>query len=354
MADKKDAPPAENGHDVMWQVVGFVLILLVLGTALSRTKLPERFADWQNNNSELIDGGNSNSGSDSTSGGSISSGDFGVFGALFPSGEIGVGDEVSNKGEVIVRAEPGGQILGTQKARAKALVLDGPVEKFQKTWWRVDYKVAPDGWITGSSVTGHTGWFSALNIIPTVFDILRPFLIFLAIVLVVLILFVVLKMIDLNRSLKKKKDYENEHEILKSRSASETSADEEVDDLEIPNLPIGDVEVSPRTESVKNRRWANIQSLINSHNTNDWKQAILEADMILDEMLDKMQYKGAGVGEKLKQVEKSDFITLDEAWEAHKIRNRVAHGGTDWVLSLDEAEKAISLYKKVFEEFYFI
>ena len=80
----------------------------------------------------------------------------------------------------------------------------------------------------------------------------------------------------------------------------------------------------------------------------------MEADIMLEEMLNKMGYKGNGIGEMLKQIEESDFITLNKAWEAHKVRNNIAHRGGDQVLSKDEAERVVGLYKKVFEEFYYI
>lgn len=102
------------------------------------------------------------------------------------------------------------------------------------------------------------------------------------------------------------------------------------------------------------RRWESVMRHIESSNQSDWKQAIIEADIILDELLTKMEYRGESVGEKLKRVEKSDFDSLDEAWEAHKMRNQIAHEGSDVSLSQYEAKRIINLYKKVFEEFYYI
>jgi hypothetical protein len=107
-------------------------------------------------------------------------------------------------------------------------------------------------------------------------------------------------------------------------------------------------------ESPGAEHWQNILALLNSTNPNDWKAAILEADTILDDMVKKMQYKGNNLGERLKTVERSDFETLDQAWEAHKIRNRIAHSSSDFVLTQREANRAIDLYRQVFEEFHYI
>ena len=100
-------------------------------------------------------------------------------------------------------------------------------------------------------------------------------------------------------------------------------------------------------------RWENVVRHIESPNQNDWKQAILEADMILDDILTAMGYKGESIGEKLKRVEKGDFQSLNEAWEAHKVRNQIAHE-PNFNLTQYDAQAAINQYRKVFEEFYYI
>lgn len=103
-----------------------------------------------------------------------------------------------------------------------------------------------------------------------------------------------------------------------------------------------------------NPKWNKVRQHIDSENPSDWKLAILEADIILDEMLDKMGYRGETIGEKLKMVEQSDFTTINSAWEAHKIRNSIAHEGSDFLINKREADRVIALFKEVFEEFKFI
>lgn len=111
---------------------------------------------------------------------------------------------------------------------------------------------------------------------------------------------------------------------------------------------------SARGDSGLSLRWKTITEHIESENQNDWKQAIMEADIILGEILEKMGYQGDGIGEKLRRVEKADFQTLGEAWEAHKIRNIIAHEGASYELNKYEARRVIGLYKQVFEEFFYI
>jgi hypothetical protein len=103
-----------------------------------------------------------------------------------------------------------------------------------------------------------------------------------------------------------------------------------------------------------NSRWQKILDNIESGDENNRRLAILECDIILDEMLEKMGYHGETVGEKLKSVEPSDFTSLDKAWEAHKIRNMIAHEGANFSITEREARRVVGLYKDVFEEFHFI
>lgn len=107
-------------------------------------------------------------------------------------------------------------------------------------------------------------------------------------------------------------------------------------------------------EEIKNERWEKIVNYVNSDSPAEWRMAVLDADVILDEIMTKSGYSGVSLGEKLKQVEKSDFLTINSAWEAHKIRNQIAHGGTDSLLTQRTAKRAVGLYRTVFEEFQFI
>jgi len=104
----------------------------------------------------------------------------------------------------------------------------------------------------------------------------------------------------------------------------------------------------------KNVRWERVMEHINSPNPNDWKFAILEADIILDELLSAIGHRGETMADKLKGVERSDFLTIDAAWEAHKVRNQIAHEGADFLITEREARRVISLFESVFKEFHFI
>lgn len=107
-------------------------------------------------------------------------------------------------------------------------------------------------------------------------------------------------------------------------------------------------------ETPKNEKWERILALVESENQNDWRQAIIEADVILDSIVSAQGYHGETLGEKMKGIEPSDFNTLNQAWEAHKVRNRIAHDGGDFVLTGREAKRVVNLFGEVFREFQYI
>ncbi len=110
----------------------------------------------------------------------------------------------------------------------------------------------------------------------------------------------------------------------------------------------------PMGKSPTNEKWELILKHLQSENSSDWRLAIMEADIMLEELLKSNGYHGDGVGEMLKAVEPSDMLTLDKAWEGHKVRNRIAHSGTSFELNEREAKRVISLFESVFKEFQII
>lgn len=98
-------------------------------------------------------------------------------------------------------------------------------------------------------------------------------------------------------------------------------------------------------------RWEHIQSLLEGNSPSEWREAIIEADIMLDDVLAKEGYVGDGVGEKLKSADSSELKTLQNAWEGHKVRNQIAHQGSTYDLSDTVAQRTIAHYEAVFNEF---
>ena len=102
---------------------------------------------------------------------------------------------------------------------------------------------------------------------------------------------------------------------------------------------------------VEKSRWSYITQLIESAQESDWRQAIIEADIMLDEILTRNGYLGGTIGEKLKTANPQRFMTLQNAWEAHKVRNEIAHSGSAYQLTNHIAFRTIANYEAVFREF---
>lgn len=104
----------------------------------------------------------------------------------------------------------------------------------------------------------------------------------------------------------------------------------------------------------KNERWKKVLDYLFSANENDWKLAIIEADLMLFDLLNQMGFKGESIGDKLKTADRDKFRSLSSAWEAHNVRNKIAHEGSSFQISLHEAKRVIALYESIFREFGYI
>jgi hypothetical protein len=100
----------------------------------------------------------------------------------------------------------------------------------------------------------------------------------------------------------------------------------------------------------KNNRLQDVITHISADSPNDWKLAIIEADIILDGALKDAGYAGTSLGERLRSITPSQLQSLDDAWQAHKVRNQVAHGGADFILTRRLAEDTIKQYRRAFKE----
>lgn len=104
----------------------------------------------------------------------------------------------------------------------------------------------------------------------------------------------------------------------------------------------------------KNERWIKTLNYLFSQHSSDWKLAVIEADTMLESLMEQIGFKGENLGDKLKGATQERFKNLSSAWEVHSIRNRIAHEGTSFELSQHEAKRVIALYEQIFREFGYI
>lgn len=98
-----------------------------------------------------------------------------------------------------------------------------------------------------------------------------------------------------------------------------------------------------------NARWQEILSHIESTNEAEWKFAVIEADKLVDDLLKSSGFQGDTMGERLMNTDKTQIVTLDGLWDAHKTRNRLVHD-SNYFLRYAEAKRAITLYENTLKE----
>jgi hypothetical protein len=90
--------------------------------------------------------------------------------------------------------------------------------------------------------------------------------------------------------------------------------------------------------------WRRIEEQFYRGGESDLKVAILEADKLLNEVLREAGIMGIQLGDRLKKTTTSQVPNLNELWQAHKLRNQIAHE-PNFKLKRDLAERALGIYE---------
>ena len=104
----------------------------------------------------------------------------------------------------------------------------------------------------------------------------------------------------------------------------------------------------------KNPRWRQVLHLLFSESPNDWRLSVMEADAMLEVLLGDLGFQGETLGERLKSSGTQGFKHLNDAWEVHTVRNRIAHEGSIFELTHHEAKRSIAMYEQIFREYGYI
>jgi len=103
-------------------------------------------------------------------------------------------------------------------------------------------------------------------------------------------------------------------------------------------------------ERETNPRWHYILTLIESPNASDWRVAIIEADSLMEEILKERGIEGNSVSELLEGAKSSGYQSIQDAWDAHLVRNQIAHQGSEFPLTQIEGRRVIKMFQNFFEE----
>ncbi len=90
--------------------------------------------------------------------------------------------------------------------------------------------------------------------------------------------------------------------------------------------------------------WHKIEGHFYRGSESDLKVAILEADKLLNDALREAGVIGIQLGDRLKKASTGQIPNLNELWQAHKLRNQIAHE-PNFKLKRDLAERALGIYE---------
>ena len=97
-------------------------------------------------------------------------------------------------------------------------------------------------------------------------------------------------------------------------------------------------------------RWQKIEDLAKLQGESRFKQAVLDADNLLDLTIKSMGIRGETMGERLKNAKgKFSQQVYDDLWQAHKLRNEIVHN-INYQLVYWQANGALAQIKRGLKE----
>ncbi len=230
----------------------------------------------------------------------------------------------ANRNSTQVYDRPGGSVIMTKSKGAVGEILEGPLVQDDRNYWHIKFEDGTDGWVSEDDLN------YLENIEPNALEKTISFFVNSVKYVRFLIILICLALVGFVVYL---------YKMLSSLRSFERQA----------LYPEG-ISENIEEQRIVNPSWERVLDYTESLSESDWKLAIVEADIMLGELLEKLSVPGDTIGDKLKVIEKSDFTTLDKAWDAHKVRNQIAHE-SGFRLSQRETRRVVDLYRSIFDEF---
>ena len=92
-----------------------------------------------------------------------------------------------------------------------------------------------------------------------------------------------------------------------------------------------------------------IENSLTKENPQSYNMSIVEGDKLLDKALLEMGLSGRTMGERLKKCGKEKFSQTNAVWNAHKLRNQIAHE-PGFKLEYHQAKHALAIYKQALRD----
>lgn len=97
------------------------------------------------------------------------------------------------------------------------------------------------------------------------------------------------------------------------------------------------------------KSWQKIAKKLKSGDESEYKLAIIEADEILNNILEKVGYSGETLEEKIDKVSLVVISNKEEILGAHKIRNSIVFN-PNYRVEFEEAERILEIYRKALSD----
>ncbi len=104
----------------------------------------------------------------------------------------------------------------------------------------------------------------------------------------------------------------------------------------------------PREVNKLAKDWKKIVQKMESGLESEYKLAIIEADVMLDEILKRIGRTEKSLDDKLNAMNSIEIGNIKEIKEARKIRNSIVYD-PDYHLTLDEAKETLQVYEETFK-----
>lgn len=92
-----------------------------------------------------------------------------------------------------------------------------------------------------------------------------------------------------------------------------------------------------------------IENSLTKENPQSYNMSVVEGDKLLDKALMEMGLSGRTMGERLKKCGREKFSQTNAVWNAHKLRNQIAHE-PGFKLEYHQAKHALAVYRQALRD----
>ncbi|MAG44494.1 hypothetical protein CL633_01245 [bacterium] len=97
------------------------------------------------------------------------------------------------------------------------------------------------------------------------------------------------------------------------------------------------------------RKWESIRTRMHTREESNYKLAIIEADKMLDQILEASGYPGENLGQRLEKITSAQFSNIQDLLQAHGLVSKLSQN-MEYEVKFHEAEQAFKAYEKTLDE----